>query len=220
MKILILTAGDETRWNNYLDTPKCLAPILGESLVGRTVRLLAELAPDADVRIVTKNPKDPAYKFENTKRVGAKLNPGNGDIDKFVSSLHAWDPKQDLAILMGDVWWSKEVLTRVLEVPGTFQAVGRYVPDGGEIFGFTINREYQSRPKEIINALAPLSPDYRGGWALYRALEGLDLNDHSVDHRFVDVVETYGDVWTEDFDGPEDWDNWCYRYAVAEVKPE
>ena len=38
--ILILCAGEAKRWNNYLDVPKQLISINGETLLDRTVRLL------------------------------------------------------------------------------------------------------------------------------------------------------------------------------------
>ena len=40
MRIVILCAGDATRWGGYLGLPKHLVPIHGEPLLHRTVRLL------------------------------------------------------------------------------------------------------------------------------------------------------------------------------------
>lgn len=45
MKYIIMADGKGTRWGNYQDIPKHLIQIGGETLLGRTVRLLNEKDP-------------------------------------------------------------------------------------------------------------------------------------------------------------------------------
>ena len=42
MRYVIMSAGEGIRWNNYLGVPKHLIEINGETLLGRTTRLLKE----------------------------------------------------------------------------------------------------------------------------------------------------------------------------------
>lgn len=42
MRYIIMAAGKGTRWNNHLGVPKHLVKINGETLLGRTTRLLKE----------------------------------------------------------------------------------------------------------------------------------------------------------------------------------
>ena len=48
-KLIIIAAGEGSRWNNYKNTPKHLIKINGETLLERQVRLF----PEFDVTIVT-----------------------------------------------------------------------------------------------------------------------------------------------------------------------
>jgi len=56
MKVLILCAGDGSRWGNYLGVPKQLVTINGETLLDRTIRLLRE-NQIADITIVSNDNK-------------------------------------------------------------------------------------------------------------------------------------------------------------------
>ena len=49
MKYIIMADGKGTRWGNYQDIPKHLIQIGGETLLGRTVRLLNEKDPGCEV---------------------------------------------------------------------------------------------------------------------------------------------------------------------------
>ena len=74
MRILILAAGDGTRWNNYRGVPKHLAPLCGEPILHRTVRMITERRPDADVRVIVRDMSDRRYLVAGSKRAKAKLN--------------------------------------------------------------------------------------------------------------------------------------------------
>lgn len=238
MRILILCAGDQTRWAGFQDVPKHLVKLVGEPILHRTVRLLSELAPDADVRVVVKNPKDNTYKVPGSKRAGAKLNPGNGDADKFLSSQHLWDPKGRTILLYGDVFFTREALEEILTADtqdgwwfaGRFDGSRTTGAKGGECFAFILDPEGHEAFRAALDRVVTLRKDgtipRNGGWETYRALMGVP------DER---ILETWGDGspknpnlghctviddWTEDFDHPDDWHQWCWHYAHASVKPE
>ena len=78
MKYIIMADGKGTRWQNYNDIPKHLIEIGGETLLGRTVRLLKEGDPNCDV-IITSH--DSRYEIPGAQR----HEPLNNDlkIDRF-----------------------------------------------------------------------------------------------------------------------------------------
>lgn len=217
MRLIIPCAGGARRWGNYLDVPKHLAPLCGEPILHRHVRLANELA-DADVKVVVADMTDRRYLAPGSTRSRAKLTPDNGDVDKILSSAHLWDSKGMTVIAWGDVWWSRPALTDVVtaDVDG-WHAWLRFGPDGvgGELFAFAFTPDAH---QQIVDACAVVVDAHRagrmtetpGGWALYRALHG----------QPVDVHQPYGnhtiiDDWTDDLDVPGDWRHWCWRWAHA-----
>ena len=65
MRYIIMADGKGTRWQNYNDIPKHFIEIGGETLLGRTVRLLNEGDEAADV-IITSH--DPRYEVPGARR--------------------------------------------------------------------------------------------------------------------------------------------------------
>ena len=117
MRVIIRCAGGNRRWGNHLGVPKHLAPINGETLLGRAVRLTNELAPDADVRVVVRDLSDRRYLIPGSRRSTYKPTPDNGDVDKIASSEHLWDPKGRTVVMFGDVWWDRPDLASILTDP-------------------------------------------------------------------------------------------------------
>lgn len=237
MRILILCAGDQTRWGNFQGVPKHLVELIGEPILHRTVRLLSELAPDADVRVVVKNPKDNTYKVPGSKRAGAKLDPGNGDADKFLSSAHLWDTKGRTVLLYGDAFFTREALEKILtaDTQGGWWFAGRFDGSrttgakGGECFAFILDPDGHEVFRAALDRVVTLRKTgvipRNGGWETYRALMGVE--DEKILEHFGDGSPknpnlghcTVVDDWTEDFDSPTDWHEWCWHYAHAAVKP-
>ena len=84
MKYIIMADGKGTRWGNYQDIPKHLIQIGGETLLGRTVRLLNEKDPGCEVVITS---HDERYEFEGARRYEPKNN--RLEIDRFTEELIA-----------------------------------------------------------------------------------------------------------------------------------
>lgn len=224
MRVIVPCAGQATRWVDE-SVSKHLVKICGEPVLHRTVRLLGELAPAAEVVVVVENAHDPAYKIDGARRTAARLGTARGDIDKIASSRHQWAADDWTLILFGDVWWSLPALAALLTSPpddGEWQAYLRFGPSGvgGEIFGFAFAPHHHAAVDEAISTLdqdadllATAGHDgypVRGGWALYRLLAGGDPQVHAdLGHR------TLVDDWTEDMDTRSDWERWCYRWAKA-----
>lgn len=216
MRVIIRCAGGASRWGDFQGVPKHLVKICGEPVLHRTVRLINEITPDADVKVVVPDLKDRRYLIDGSSRTVDKPNPDFGDVDKIASSFHLWDPKDRTVVLFGDVWWTRQALESVLTGPvDDWWAWMRIVGDGGEIFAFA----FQPSSRPVVEAACRTVADAHqqgrmdgipGGWALYRTLTGNAIDDHA-DHGHATRV----DDWTDDFDTPDDWHNWCWRYGTT-----
>lgn len=231
MRILILAAGEATRWGNYRGVPKHLVPLCGEPILHRTVRLIGERRPDADVRVVVRDMSDKRYLVPGAKRATARLDPANHDADKFLSSRHLWDPKGRTVLLYGDCFFTDEAMDQILSdepyedgwhVYCRFDGSSITGAPGGENWAHVIDPEAHDIYEANLHRITQLRRDgviwRNGGWEQYRAMCGLPDNrllDHT-DHGHATVI----DDWTEDMDTPADWDEWCLRWARATDRPE
>lgn len=227
MRVIIRCAGNGDRWGNYRGVPKHLVKLAGEPVLHRMVRLIGEIAPDADVKVVVNDMTDRRYLVPGSTRTRNVWTSEHGDIDKIASSRHLFDRSDRTVILWGDTWWSRPALTDVLtaDLDG-WHAWLRLGPHdiGGEIFAFAwtaaTNAEISDACDKAIAAYQAGELDtagykgrreLRGGWALYRALCGVAWDDAGK-HGFATVV----DDWTEDMDTQRDWDEWCLRWAQTD----
>lgn len=218
MKVIILAAGEQSRWGAsphphlpaLTDAPKHLALVAGEATLERTVRLLRELGVDR-ITIAVKDSQDPRYKFAGAsrKRVSVPAEFEGYDVGKLAQVNSAWSEKDErVLILMGDVWWEQETLAHMVREDHPMPvAYGRYFPDGGEIFGFSLRGEH--RDWWLLALGEAKDADQPGGWAQYRSL--WEIPDHSITEGFLEVSDL-GDQWTQDWDTVRDWDEWMLRY--------
>ena len=101
MKYIIMADGKGTRWQNYNDIPKHLIEIGGETLLGRTVRLLKEGDPDGQV-IITSH--DSRYELPGAQRYEPKNN--HLEIDRFTEELI----EDQICFLYGDTFYSESAM--------------------------------------------------------------------------------------------------------------
>lgn len=228
MKVLILAAGEGARWGDHLGVPKHLVPLAGERLLDRTVRLVGEIAPDAQVNVVVDDSKDERYRVPGSRRVKARLDPERHEADKIASSRHMWSKSARTVILYGDVWFSTDAMRQILTWDGEghrtfcrFDGSTITGAPGGEIFAQVITPDELERASGalewIIRARQAGEIWRNAGWEWYRALCGVpdtSLLDHR-DHGHSTIIDDF----TEDMDTPDDWHNWCWAWAEAEVKP-
>lgn len=218
IRTLILAAGDGTRWKLHTGVPKHLVEVEGERLLDRTVRQFATLG---EVEIVA--PADHRYTNPAATTSPAKLDPRNGDADRFLSSRHRWDPAATMVLAFGDVWFSDQAADTIAEAAAgpDLAWVARFLGskitgcDYGEGFAFVLPPGTHDRFE---------AATYRGlhlkatgqltraliGWAVWKIYAGLDYNAHETgQQKGAGLVEV--DDWTEDFDFPEDFDRWVAR---------
>lgn len=221
-RVIIRCAGDGTRWGDYRGAEKHLVQLCGEPVLHRTVRLIREIDPDADVRLIVKDGRDARYQVPGASRVGDKPDPANGDLDKIASSRHLWSKAERTVLLWGDTWWSRDALTGVLANDGGWRVWLRTCGAGGELFAFAwpaddvdtvsdaLDRALAAHHAGKLKGAGFEGQSCRGGWALYRSLCEVPW-DAAGDHGHSTEVHD----WTEDMDTPRDWDEWCYRYAIT-----
>lgn len=222
MKVLIPCAGLATRWHG--DTPKQLIKLLGEPLLHRTVRLVKEYAPDAQIHIVVKDLTDDRFKLPGTRRAVANLDPTRSQADKFLSSRHLWPKTDRVLILWGDVFYTRAAIQTLLSWDGDWAMFARLGPstitgkDHRECVGWAVGPTGQQTVDEALQfcvdeARAGRLLNWSGSWQVYRAAHGMlytpwaDLPTDVLGN----VVEV--DDATDDFDAPSDWDSWCWRYS-------
>lgn len=217
MRVIIRCAGAGSAWGDFLGGPPHLAPICGEPILYRTVRLVREFAPEADIRVVVRD-RDRRNVVEGAKRVFDKPQPERGDVDKVASSEHLWDRNGRTVLLWGDTWWSRPALRSILTDPVDGWAAWLRIYGGaGELFGFAFDASAHDEIRQAVDVVvrehqAGRLGDIPGQWALYRALCGQPVTVHGVwGHAYQLGV----DDWTDDFDYPGDWRKWCYRWGTT-----
>jgi len=227
MRLVVLCGGQQSRWGNYLDVPKYMAPVLGEPVAVRTFRLFKEHCPDIERFWVLPPGAEEFWPFDvqkfwiSTKKTHESY--------KLTSSSKLW--KGDTVIVVfGDVFFTEAAVKRIAEMPVTdIEWFGRRGGNkfngnnGGEIFGLKFP---VSEGNQIIRAANKVRAAWQRGetfrtkaWEIYRTLNGLPLMTHSgtvkgrpaikaqptwaVGEHFNEI-----DDLTDDFDLPRDYDGW------------
>lgn len=235
-RYLILCAGPGSRWTGdhpVTKKPKHFAPIHGEALLHRTVRLVKQNDPEADIRVVVADLSDDRYKLPGTKRARAELTPELAGLDKVMSSRKLWNKSGRTVILFGDVFYTEAAASLICVFGGPWTLFGR--PTGSrftgkpwsEPFAFSFNPEdhasvvgavERSRSAQLANfgklspsgfnhlwqAMHPSFPTERLGASWFPEEETIEYG------HYVPIFDA-----TDDLDTPDEWDRWCWGWAHA-----
>lgn len=190
MKYIIMADGKGTRWGNYQDKPKHLIEIGGETLLGRTVRLLKENDPESEV-IITSH--DPRYEFEGAVRYEPKNN--HLEIDRFTHELI----EDNVCFLYGDTFYSEKAIATVTETAaedllffGNERSIVAVKVADGKLFRTHVDRVRQLFLDGKLEKCI--------GWQVYGSFMGLPLDQKKIADKFVLLKDG-----TEDFNSPEDY---------------
>ena len=189
MKYIIMADGKGTRWQNYNDIPKHFIEIGGETLLGRTVRLLNEGDREAEV-IITSH--DPRYEVPGARRYEPLHNVL--EIDRFTEELIA----DDVCFLYGDTYYSQAAMDTILQTGtedmiffGNERSIVAIKVKDGELFrGHVDNVRRLYLAGEIEKCI---------GWQVYQSFTGLPFGEKKIGPKYI-VLED----GTEDFNSPED----------------
>jgi hypothetical protein len=212
-RVIILAAGDGTRWDNYRDTPKHLVTIEKEILLHRTVKQF--LKHTDDVCIVG---LDERYNVEGaTLYIPKVVNTNYKDGNKFMSSQTLWNKHGRTVLVFGDVYFTNDAVKMIMSTPGEFKwflRKGASEISGArwkEIFAFAFDPTMINNITQTLLLL--ISRDQvqkQAGWSLYKSMIGTAYGDIFANHHHVNI-----DDWTEDFDFPEDLEIWEEHRKLA-----
>lgn len=191
MKYIIMADGKGTRWKNYQDRPKHLIEINGETLLGRTVRLLQEGDPTGEI-IITAH--DSRYVFPGARRYEPLHN--HLEIDRFTAELI----EDDVCFLYGDTYYAQEAIDTILSTDtedllffGNDRAIVAIKVADGTLFKRHVARVRQLYIEGKIEKCI--------GWQVYQSFVGLPFGPKQITDKFVVLQDG-----TEDFNSPEDYD--------------
>lgn len=210
-RIIIIAAGDATRWGGYMGVTKHYAEIAGEPVIERTVRLLKERKLK-DIWVVSKG-----YQIEGVKNYRPTLNPRNHDADKFLSSSELWHEKKRTIVIYGDVYFTEEAIDTILSFGmDLFRMFCRPTQNRkfkypyGECFAISfapVEHEYLLyNLKRLVHLYRADVIDRIGGWELTRLMAGVPIermNKHQYNLPNYVVINDK----TNDIDYPSDFEN-------------
>ncbi len=192
MKYIIMADGKGTRWNNYNNIPKHLIEINGETLLGRTVRLLNEFDKDCQV-IITSH--DPRYQFPGAKRYEPLNN--NLEIDRFTEELI----EDDICFLYGDTYYREEALHQIVKTTttdivffGNRKSIIAIKVKDGQLFKANVDNVRRLFLEGKIDKCI--------GWQVYQSFLGLPFGEKTITEKYVLMEDG-----SQDFNSPEDYEN-------------
>lgn len=210
--VIIIAAGDGTRWNNYMNIPKHLIEIDDEPILHRTVRQVK--GHGANVWVVSKQQTKKLYSKAGADIYVPTFNEEMVDGDKFYNSSELWNRDGRTIILYGDVYFSDDAMDTIMGwTQPQFRLFARAFESKitgtpyGECFAISF---YEGDVDYCLSALRKIARLYKwgilprcGGWEFYRAMIGLP--DELIGRHFVGESFTNIDDWSDDFDTKEDY---------------
>ena len=200
-KVLILCAGESTRWANYLDVPKQLISFNGESLMNRMVRLLHNKG-FYDVVVIS---HDERLRLSNCGFF--KPSKHRLTVETLLSTRSLWTDKT--LILLGDVFFTEKAINTITNSDQGIHVYGRPGASRytfslhGEIFAISFEQNSWDRVvAHTENARRDAEMGGRGKlWELYRSFAGYSLNEHRIENEiFISIHDL-----TDDIDYPYDY---------------
>ena len=207
-RVLILAAGEGSRWGNYRSTPKHLAIVEGQPLLHRTVGQFKSYTDD--IFVVA---SDAEYKIEGVNLLIPVIDTTR-EMNKFDSSMHMWASNKRTIIIFGDVYFTDEAVRTIMFDtkdwrfylrPSASFITGKNCK---EIFGLSFEPSSFSLFVSSVNKLKNFKTT-AAGWSLFRLLTlGTPSIAQSDPRMYATTHHTIIDDWTEDFDYPNDLDLW------------
>lgn len=216
-EVVILCAGEASRWNSHLGVKqKQLIPIEGQILLERTLEQVSKYLPRKITVLAGRGEVDIFTKHCHEGVLVREIELPS-DIEtpawKYLSSEKYWNRDGETISLLGDVWFSDSAIEKIFNAgPEDWLAFGRTansVITGcpyGEIFAHKFrNFEKHSRGLSLLDELyrTKLCSAHASGWALSQVISNEDPNIRTVGDNFVEIND-----FTEDFDFPEDYERW------------
>jgi choline kinase len=204
-RVLILAAGDATRWQNHRGTPKHRVIIEDEVLIERTARQFLKYTNDV-VTVVQKN----AHQVEGCSMYVPGQSRNLKDMAKFMSSQTIWSDDRTV-LVFGDVYFTDEAVETIMSDTQQWRFYLRKEASEitgkpwREIFGISFDASFNKDINTAILRVVSRNTAFSsGGWHLL--MELLRTEDRNKLFTTDDHINI--DDWTEDFDFPKDLDTW------------
>lgn len=194
-KYIIMAAGAGTRWDNYLGIPKHLIEINGETLLGRTTRLLKEngitnfIITTSDSRYEEYGKTAPQTKFDC-------------EVDRFEETL----VDGPICYLYGDVYYTEDAIKTIIETePEDVLFFGHE----WEIFAIKIKDKelFFNNKSKVKKLYLSKEIDRCIGWEVYRCMHNLPFTEHIITDRYVKILDG-----TDDIDYPYEYEEFKQRW--------
>lgn len=223
-RYILTIAGKGTRWNNYLGVRKHMVPIKGEPNLLRTIRLIQENDPNAEI-ILGVNPKFPVPpELAISTYDGISYLKGT-ESDRYFASIPYWNKQGRTVLIWGDVFFTEDAIKTLCKPQSDWLRYGR--PGQckysnrkfwGEEFALSFNSEHHEL---MINAMKRIEEiSLRTGIQLFGTIYLAMLNipeDEIIQESKSGRKNDHGnmitiDDFTDDFDFPEDFDEFKRAY--------
>lgn len=212
--VLLLCAGDGTRWGEYLGVPKQLIGFGGEPLLSRTVRHLREFGVPTQPICVT---HDPRLHLKHT--VPFRPVASRWTVETLASTRPLW--RDRTIVLLGDVFFTRRALRRVLRTEDEVVFFGRRWPsaytmsDHGEIFALSFSQKRWDLVLRACATVARVAKAKQNAWGnlwdLYHTITGFPLGCTATEDNMFTII----DDMTSDFDTPHAYTRCEVRYRWA-----
>ncbi|MEQ4489680.1 MAG: phosphoribosyltransferase family protein [Dehalococcoides mccartyi] len=204
-RVVIMAAGVCRRWNNYLGIPKQLAPVNGEPIIKRTIRLLKERGI-SDIWVTVRT----AGQYGDLGvREYVNLEYNQYSIDRIYGAREL----SPAIYLYGDVYYTEPAIDTILTDTNDFRFFGRrhagIIKNNREIYAIKANSFIIQKAEELREMHASHQVlNSLGGHLLIHCL-GIPINkrtkDHTADDAQLTPMLTDIDDETTDFDYPGEY---------------
>lgn len=176
--------------------PKHLSVVDGETLLGRTVRLVKELDPEAEVIISS---SDERYEIPQARRHSPERD--SYELDRFCYELI----EDETCFLYGDVFYTDEAMENILSTPCEGML---FWGSRASIYAVVVKRGADLRQciEVLREKIVAREIEDAKGWQVYHLYNGMPLEGREIEGGFCIVSDE-----TMDFNRPEDYDSFVLR---------
>lgn len=198
---IIMADGKGTRWNHYQGIEKHFIEIDGEAIIERTIRLVKQWDPKADIIVTSHNAN---YVFEGTTRYEPLHN--QLEIDRFTFELI----DVGVCFLYGDTYYTENAIQQIIEKQndsllffGTLKKiVAIKVMD---------KEQMQAHCRRVRQLYLNQQIEKCIGWQLYQSFEQLPFTTPKINNHFILLKDE-----TKDFNTPKDYQKFLREHDTEE----
>lgn len=218
IEVIIICGGFSKRWNNYLGLEKHFVSLNNTTLIANTISLLKNYP--INISLVVR--EDNVSNFRNFKCKILDINAHQSSLEyyKIKSTYSLWNTKGQTIILMGDVWFTKKAVKKILtQNKPSIQFFGRQRKNfftkcrHGELFAISFYDYHFQQIKKACEKLEKYIElehvEIAGGWGIYDIISNLEflmfprvIKGKVLFSNFNNIIDI-----TDDIDNPTDYNN-------------